>query len=116
MAGKDPASLGLFGLSKIVGTVLQDTDGQFIGLTVAEDIAFALENDMVPQEEMFARVDEAAEMVDVKPLLKNAPGELSGGQKQRVSMAGVMVDDVDILLFDEPLANLDPATGKRPLI
>lgn len=61
VAGKDPASLGLFGLSKIVGTVLQDTDGQFIGLTVAEDIAFALENDMVPQEEMFARVDEAAE-------------------------------------------------------
>lgn len=115
VAGKDPASLGLFGLSKIVGTVLQDTDGQFIGLTVAEDIAFALENDMVPQEEMFARVDEAAEMVDVKPLLKNAPGELSGGQKQRVSMAGVMVDDVDILLFDEPLANLDPATGKKAI-
>lgn len=112
---KDPATLGIFGLSKIVGTVLQDTDGQFIGLTVAEDIAFALENNMVPQEEMFKKVDEAAEMVDVKKLLGNAPGELSGGQKQRVSMAGVMVDDVDILLFDEPLANLDPATGKRAI-
>lgn len=115
IAGKNPADLGIFGLSKIVGTVLQDTDGQFIGLTVAEDIAFALENDMVPQEEIIAKVDEAAEMVDVKKLLGNAPGALSGGQKQRVSMAGVMVDDVDILLFDEPLANLDPATGKRAI-
>ncbi|MBQ8597038.1 MAG: ABC transporter ATP-binding protein [Lachnospiraceae bacterium] len=115
IAGKNPADLGLFGMSKIVGTVLQDTDGQFIGLTVAEDIAFALENDMVPQEQLFSKVDEVAEMVDVKKLLQNAPGELSGGQKQRVSMAGVMVDDVDILLFDEPLANLDPATGKRAI-
>lgn len=115
ISGKNPADLGLFGMSKIVGTVLQDTDGQFIGLTVAEDIAFALENDMVPQEQLFAKVDEVAEMVDVKKLLNNAPGELSGGQKQRVSMAGVMVDDVEILLFDEPLANLDPATGKRAI-
>lgn len=115
IADKNPADLGLFGLSKIVGTVLQDTDGQFIGLTVAEDIAFALENDMIPQEEMFTKVDEVAEMVDVKRLLDHSPRELSGGQKQRVSMAGVMVDDVDILLFDEPLANLDPATGKRAI-
>ncbi len=115
IGGKNPKDLGLFGLSKIVGTVLQDTDGQFIGLTVAEDISFALENDMVPQEELFAKVDEVAEMVDVKMLLDHAPGELSGGQKQRVSMAGVMVDEVDILLFDEPLANLDPATGKRAI-
>lgn len=113
--GEDPARLGIFGMSKIVGTVLQDTNGQFIGLTVAEDIAFALENDMVPQEEMFDRVDQAAEMAEVDSLLEHAPWELSGGQKQRVSMAGVMVDDVEILLFDEPLANLDPATGKRAI-
>lgn len=113
--GKEPAQEGIFGMSKIVGTVLQDTDGQFIGLTVAEDIAFALENDCVEQSEMFERVDMAADVVDVKKLLGNAPTELSGGQKQRVSMAGVMVDDVDILLFDEPLANLDPATGKRAI-
>ena len=112
VSGKDPAKEGIFGMSKLVGTVLQDTDGQFIGLTVAEDIAFALENDCVPQEELFQRVDEVAETVDVKFLLDHAPTELSGGQKQRVSMAGVMIDDVDILLFDEPLANLDPATGK----
>ena len=113
--GKDPKKLGIFGLSKMVGTVLQDTDGQFIGLTVAEDIAFVLENDRMPQEEMFRKVDEVAQTVEVKELLHHAPGELSGGQKQRVSMAGVMIDDVDILLFDEPLANLDPATGKKAI-
>lgn len=115
VGGEDPSKAGIFGMSKLVGTVLQDTDGQFIGLTVAEDIAFALENDCVPQEEMFSKVDEVAEIVDVKSLLSHAPTELSGGQKQRVSMAGVLIDDVDILLFDEPLANLDPATGKKAI-
>ena len=109
--GKDPRELGIFGLNKMVGTVLQDTDGQFIGLTVAEDIAFALENDMVSQKDMFKRVDMASDQVSVKDLLHHAPQELSGGQKQRVSMAGVMVDDVGIMMFDEPLANLDPRTG-----
>lgn len=115
VGGQDPSKAGIFGMSKLVGTVLQDTDGQFIGLTVAEDIAFALENDCVEQAEMFSKVDEVAEIVDVKTLLGHAPTELSGGQKQRVSMAGVMIDDVDILLFDEPLANLDPATGKKAI-
>ena len=113
VGGEDPSRAGIFGMSKLVGTVLQDTDGQFIG--VAEDIAFALENDCVPQDEIFSKVDEVAEIVDVKNLLKHAPTELSGGQKQRVSMAGVMIDDVDVLLFDEPLANLDPATGKKAI-
>ena len=113
--GQDPNKLGIFGLSKIVGTVLQDTDGQFISLTVAEDIAFALENDCVPTEDMHRMVDGVAEVVDVKNLLDHAPTELSGGQKQRVSMGGVMIDDVEVLLFDEPLANLDPATGKRAI-
>ena len=113
--GLDPARMGIFGMSKTVGTVLQDTDGQFIGLTVAEDVAFALENDCVPQEKMFSLVQEVAQTVDIGKLLDHAPTELSGGQKQRVSMAGVMIDDVDILLFDEPLANLDPATGKRAI-
>ncbi|MCD7867900.1 MAG: ABC transporter ATP-binding protein [Clostridiales bacterium] len=113
--GLDPAKTGIFGMSKIVGTVLQDTDGQFIGLTVAEDVAFALENDCVEQQEMYHIVDEVARTVEIEKLLENAPTELSGGQKQRASMAGVLVDDVDILLFDEPLANLDPATGKRAI-
>lgn len=115
IGGKDPAKTGIFGMSKIVGTVLQDTDGQFIGLTVAEDVAFALENDCVEQDKMFDLVNRVADVVDIQKLLEHAPEELSGGQKQRVSMAGVLVDDVDILLFDEPLANLDPATGKRTI-
>ncbi len=115
LAGKETRDCNIFELSKKVGTVLQDSDGQFIGLTVGEDIAFALENDCVGQEEMKATVKRVAEMVDMEKLLTSSPFELSGGQKQRVSFAGVMVDDVDILLFDEPLANLDPATGKTAI-
>ena len=113
--GVSPSEEGVFGMSKRVGTVLQDTDGQFIGLTVAEDLAFALENDAVPQEEMLRRVDDIAGVVSMRDFLHHAPTELSGGQKQRVSMGGVLVDNVKILLFDEPLANLDPATGKHTI-
>lgn len=113
--GKNPKKAGIFGMSETVGTVLQDTDGQFIGLTVAEDIAFALENDCVEQSKMIQRVYDVADELDIRKLLDHRPNELSGGQKQRVSIAGVMVDDVDILLFDEPLANLDPATGKSTI-
>ena len=113
--GKDPREEGIFGMSKLVGTVLQDTDGQFIGLTVAEDIAFALENECISQKEMHQSVEKTAQELDLGDLLDHAPGELSGGQKQRVSMAGVMIDRVEILLFDEPLANLDPASGKRTI-
>ena len=98
-----------------MGTVLQDPDGQFIGLTVGEDIAFALENSCTPQDEMHAITRHAAELVGIENHLGYAPHELSGGQKQRVSLAGVMVDQVKILLFDEPLANLDPATGKQAI-
>lgn len=116
IGGQDALKLGLFGLSKIVGTVLQDSDGQFIGLTVAEDIAFALENDCIPTEEMHREVVRIAELVDVKRVLKHAPHEISGGQKQRVGLGGVMVGQVDVLLFDEPLANLDPATGKQAIV
>ena len=116
ICGKNALELGLFGLSKIVGTVLQDSDGQFIGLTVAEDIAFALENDCIPTEEMHREVERIAELVDVKRVLKHAPHEISGGQKQRVGLGGVMVGQVDVLLFDEPLANLDPATGKQAIV
>ena len=116
VGGKNALDLGLFGLSKIVGTVLQDSDGQFIGLTVAEDIAFALENDCIPTEEMHREVERIAELVDVKRVLKHAPHEISGGQKQRIGLGGVMVGQVDVLLFDEPLANLDPATGKQAIV
>lgn len=113
--GVDAPHSSIFGLSAHVGTVLQDPDGQFIGLTVGEDIAFALENSCTPQDEMHAITRHAAELVGIENHLGYAPHELSGGQKQRVSLAGVMVDQVKILLFDEPLANLDPATGKQAI-
>ena len=116
VGGQNASDLGLFGLSKIVGTVLQDSDGQFIGLTVAEGIAFALENDCIPTGEMHKEVERIAELVDVKRVLNHAPHEISGGQKQRVGLGGVMVGQVDVLLFDEPLANLDPATGKQAIV
>ena len=115
VCGKEPAKLGVFGMSQKVGTVLQDTDGQFIALTVAEDLAFALENDEVPRDEMIAKVAEVSDKLELTNFLGSAPGALSGGQKQRVSLGGVMACDVKILLFDEPLANLDPATGKRTI-
>ena len=105
----------IFSLSKITGTVLQDSDGQFIGLTVGEDIAFALENENTPLSVMKQKVLEAAKKVGIESFLAHAPHELSGGQKQRVSLAGVMVDNVSLFLFDEPLANLDPAAGKNTI-
>ena len=113
IGGRDAKTMGLFDLSQIVGTVLQDSDGQFIGLTVAEDMAFALENECMPQKEMKDLVAEIAKVVDVERVLGSAPQEISGGQKQRVALGGVMVSGVDVLLFDEPLANLDPAAGKK---
>ena len=113
--GNDATKMNIFELSKIVGTVLQDPDSQFIGLTVGEDIAFKLENYCICQDEMIDRVDKSAELVDIKKELYSSPYKLSGGQKQRVTLAGVTVDDVKILLFDEPLASLDPATGESAI-
>ena len=113
--GTVPEKSSIFELSHTVGTVLQDTDGQFIGLTVGEDIAFALENECVPQGEMKETVDRVAKLVDIDHHLGYSPQELSGGQKQRVSLAGVMVENVKVLLFDEPLANLDPAAGRTTI-
>lgn len=113
--GVETRNLSIFELSKIVGTVLQDADAQFLGLTVGEDIAFSLENDNVLQDIMKRRVRKVAEMVGMEEFLDQSPFELSGGQKQRTTVAGVLVDDVPILLFDEPLANLDPLTGKKAI-
>ena len=112
ICGIEAARSGIFELSQYVGTVLQDTDGQFIGMTVLEDIAFSMENSCVPKEEMIRRTRQEAERVSLTEKLDAAPHELSGGQKQRVSMAGVMINRVPVLLFDEPLANLDPAAGR----
>lgn len=111
VCNKDIKKSSIFDLSLKVGTVLQDTDGQFVGLTVAEDIAFSLENDNVEKEDMLKEVNSWAEVLAIKDLLNQKPGELSGGQKQRVSLAGVLVSHTPILLLDEPLANLDPASG-----
>src|SRR5690625_3540436 len=109
--GKDIQTNSIFELSLDVGTVLQDTDGQFVGLTVAEDIAFALENDCIEQAQMIDVVDKWSQRLEIDNLLERMPNKLSGGQKQRVSISGVLVNDIPILLLDEPLANLDPAAG-----
>lgn len=110
--GKEAFNLSIYEKSHLVSTVLQDTDGQFIGLSVAEDLAFALENDMVDLGTMKERVRSWAERLDLMKLLDHRPQDLSGGQKQRVSLAGVLIDESPILLFDEPLANLDPKSGQ----
>ena len=111
--GQETKDLDIFSLSKIVGTVLQDTDGQFIGLSVGEDIAFSLENENIAQDSMKEIVEQTAKLVNVDSHIQHSIHELSGGLKQRVSLGGVLVEqDLDILLFDEPLANLDPATGR----
>lgn len=115
ICGVEAGKAGIFELSRYVGTVLQDTDGQFIGMTVLEDIAFSMENDCIPQAELIERTRQEAATVSLTEKLDAAPHELSGGQKQRVSMAGVMVNQVPVLLFDEPLANLDPAAGRAAI-
>lgn len=110
--GQVAFDMSIYDKSHLVSTVLQDTDGQFIGLSVAEDLAFALENDVAAIEEMKNRVHKWAEKLDLLDLLAQRPQDLSGGQKQRVSLAGVLIDESPILLFDEPLANLDPKSGQ----
>lgn len=113
--GQETKDLNIFSLSKKLGTVLQDPDGQFIGLSVGEDIAFALENDEVPQGLMKEKVIDISRLVNMEDYLKASVHELSGGQRQRVALGGVLVEKVDVLLFDEPLANLDPATGRHAI-
>ncbi|MFI3209637.1 MAG: ABC transporter ATP-binding protein [Peptostreptococcaceae bacterium] len=113
--GEDISKKGIFDMSKKVGTVLQDPDSQFIGLTVGEDIAFKLENNCVEFEKMKEIVSSSAKKVNIFDEINTSPYKLSGGQKQRVGLAGVIVDDVKILLFDEPLASLDPLTGKTAM-
>ena len=111
VSGIETKEANIFTLSNHVGTVLQDSDAQFVGLSVGEDIAFSLENDAVPRKDMLVKVDAVARIVSMQDFLDQVPYNLSGGQKQKVSLAGIMHDDVDTLLFDEPLAALDPAMG-----
>ncbi|PMM39847.1 ABC transporter ATP-binding protein [Vibrio splendidus] len=112
---KNISDLSMHDYTEQVGTVLQDTDSQFVGLSIGEDIAFALENQLMSNLDMYPLVKSTAKMVDLEDMLERSPHDLSGGQKQRVSLAGILVDDVDILLFDEPLASLDPKTGKATI-
>jgi len=113
--GKEPKDLSLFAMGTQVGSILQDQDCQFVGLSSGEDVAFALENDCMPPEEMGSVVDRALAQVDMLEHKKQPPQNLSGGQKQKVAIAGILAMDVPILLFDEPLANLDPASGKKAM-
>lgn len=113
--GKDITSTSLFDFSFTTSTILQDADSQFIGLTVGEDIAFALENDCQPKDKMHQTVNQWADELEIKELLTQSPQSLSGGQKQIVALTGVLVDESPILLFDEPLANLDPASGLKTM-
>lgn len=115
IAGQDSASFSMHDFTEQVGTVLQDTDSQFVGLSIGEDIAFALENQLMSSIDMYPLVKSTAKMVDLADMLDRSPHDLSGGQKQRVSLAGILVDEVDTLLFDEPLASLDPKTGKATI-
>ena len=108
-----PYEESLSDVSKKVGTILQDQDSQFIGLSVGEDVAFNFENNAMPLNEMKVKVIDALELVNMVDFINHSPYELSGGQKQRVSLAGVLGSDAEVLLFDEPLANLDPASGKE---
>ena len=113
--GVDAPHSSIFELSAHVGTVLQDPDGQFIGLTVGEDIAFALENSCTSQDEMHAITRHAAELVGIEKHLDYAPHELSGGQKQRVAIAGIMAMEPECIVLDEPTAMLDPE-GRRHVL
>lgn len=115
IVGVETSTSGIFQLSNFVGTVLQDSDAQFVGLSVGEDIAYAMENDCMPRKEMLPRVEKSATLVGMQNFLNHVPYDLSGGQKQRVSLAGIMHDDVKILLFDEPLAALDPQMGNQAI-
>ncbi|WP_312505104.1 DUF3744 domain-containing protein, partial [Bacillus luti] len=111
IAGKDPRKGSIFEQSKHVGTILQDQDAQFIGLTVEEDVAFYLENECVHQDDMKKIVSDSLRKVKMHSTHKQSPHALSGGQKQTVSLAGLLTTNADILLFDEPLANLDPLSS-----
>ncbi|MGG4554167.1 ABC transporter ATP-binding protein [Paenibacillus humicus] len=113
--GQPAASLGIFERSRAVGTILQNPDAQFVGQTVGEDVAFQMENENVPQSEMKAKVVSSLDLVGMLAFEAQGPHDLSGGQKQSVSLAGVLTTQADILLFDEPLANLDPVSGMRAI-
>lgn len=98
----------VYDLRSHVGIVFQNPDNQFIGSTVADDIAFGLENHCVPQEDMQALIEKSAASVGMSDFLQAEPTHLSGGQKQRVAIAGILAMTPDIIIFDESTSMLDP--------
>lgn len=121
---QDAGDLYLFGvkmtddnavlLRKDVGLVFQNPDSQFIGSTVQDDIAFGLENNCVPPEQMQSIIEDCAEKVGMLHELNSEPGNLSGGQKQRIAIAGAIARHPKILILDEAGAMLDPK-GKKAI-
>lgn len=98
----------VYDLRSHVGIVFQNPDNQFIGSTVADDIAFGLENHCVPQEDMQGLIEKSAASVGMSDFLQAEPTHLSGGQKQRVAIAGILAMTPDIIIFDESTSMLDP--------
>jgi energy-coupling factor transport system ATP-binding protein len=105
----------IWSIRKRMGIVFQNPDNQFVGTTVQDDIAFGLENNGVPREQMIERVKSAIEQVGMEEFLLREPHHLSGGQKQRVAIAGVIALQPDIIILDEATSMLDPR-GRREVI
>ncbi len=98
----------LWSIRRMVGMVFQNPDNQFVGATVEDDVAFGLENQGIPREEMVIRVQEALKQVRMNEFATREPARLSGGQKQRVAIAGVVALRPDIIILDEATSMLDP--------
>ena len=109
------SSENVWDLRRQIGMVFQNPDNQFVGATVEDDVAFGLENQGLPREEMKKRVAESLELVGMLDFKKREPARLSGGQKQRVAIAGVVALRPAILILDEATSMLDPE-GRRELI
>ncbi len=113
--GQDPSGWPLSRISQMVGTVLQDPERQILGTKVLHEVAFGLENLGLPRAEILSRVDEALRYLNISYLRDRETFNLSGGEKQKVALAGVLAMRPSILLLDEPLASLDPASALETL-